>query len=64
MVQHFARLEITTNRVANVTNISFLGTKNSGSITTLATRFLYDLDLNQKIKVKTYTSSCLVFLSS
>ena len=39
-------LELTTDTVANVTNIFSLATKNSGSVTTLATRFLYDLDLN------------------
>ena len=40
------QLEITTDTVANATNVFSLGTKNSGSVATLATRFLYDLDLN------------------
>ena len=36
-------LEIVTDRVANVTNIFSLATKNSGLVATLATRFLsYD----------------------
>ena len=39
-------LEIATDIVANATNIFSLVTKNSGLVTTLATRFLYDLDLN------------------
>ena len=47
-------LEIATDMVANVTNIFSFVTKNSGLVATLATRFLYDLDLNQKsIKVET-----------
>ena len=33
------------NVVANATNIFSLATKNSGLVTTLATRFLFDLDL-------------------
>ena len=33
------------NMVANATNIFSLATKNSGLVTTLATRFLFDLDL-------------------
>ena len=37
---------IATGTVANATNIFSLATKNSGLVTTLATRFLYDLDLN------------------
>ena len=39
-------LEIATDKVTNVTNIFSLTTKNSGLVTTLVTRFLYDLDLN------------------
>ena len=60
-----------TDMVANVTNILPLATKNSGLVTTLATRFPYDLDLNKKSKGKTnifcffcrflylYSCSCL-----
>ena len=33
------------NMVTNATNIFSLATKNSGLVTTLATRFLFDLDL-------------------
>ena len=40
------QLEIATDTVANATNIFSLVTKNSGLVATLATRFLYDLDLN------------------
>ena len=39
-------IEISTDMVANVTNIFSLATKNSGLVATLATRFLSDLDLN------------------
>ena len=39
-------LQIATNTVVNATNIFSLVTKNSGLFATLATRFLYDLDLN------------------
>ena len=40
-------LEIVADTVAcNVTSIFSLATKNSGLVVTLATRFLYDLDLN------------------
>ena len=39
-------LTITTDSVANATNIFFLVTTNSGLVATLVTRFLYDLDLN------------------
>ena len=35
-----------TDTVANAINIFFLATKTSGLVATLATRFLYDLDLN------------------
>ena len=38
-------LEIVTDAV-DATNIFSLATKNSGLVATLATRFLYDLDLN------------------
>ena len=41
-----AGLEIATDMVANATNIFSLATNNSGSVATLATRFLYDLDWN------------------
>ena len=43
---HDAGLKIATDTVANATKISSLMTKNSGSVATLATRFLYDLDTN------------------
>ena len=39
-------LKIATDMVANATNSFSLATKNSGLVTMLATRFLYDLDLN------------------
>ena len=42
-VKYTAGLEITTDTVANATNILPLATKNSGLAATLATRFLYDL---------------------
>ena len=35
-----------TDKVANATNIFSLASKNSGLVTTLGTRFLYDLDLH------------------
>ena len=41
-----AGLKIATATVANATNIFSLATKTSGLVATLATRFLYDLDLN------------------
>ena len=40
-----AELKIATNMVTNATNIFSLATKNFGLVTTLATRFLSDLDL-------------------
>ena len=39
-------LDIETDTVANATNIFSLATRNSGLVTTLATTFPYDLDLN------------------
>ena len=39
-------LEIATDTVANATSIFSLATKNSGLVATLASRFLYDIDLN------------------
>ena len=39
-------LKIATDRVANATNIFSLATKNSSLVAKVATRFLYDLDLN------------------
>jgi len=39
-------LEVATDTVANATNMFSLMTKNSGLVATLATRFMYDLDLN------------------
>ena len=41
-----ATLEIATDTVTDVTNIFSWATKNSGLLTTLVTRFLYDIDLN------------------
>ena len=35
-----------TDKVANATNIFSLASKNSGLVTTLGSRFLYDLDLH------------------
>ena len=59
-----AGLKIVTDMVANVTDICSLVTKNSDLVTTLATRFLYDSDLNWKSEVKTNISSYLTLLSS
>ena len=39
-------LKIATDMVANVSNIFSLATKNSSLVAKVATRFLYDLDLN------------------
>ena len=39
-------LEIATDTVANATNIFSLATKNSSLVAKVATRFLYDLDLD------------------
>ena len=39
-------LKIATDRVANATNIFSLATKNSSLVAKVATRFLYDSDLN------------------
>ena len=39
-------LKIATDTVINATNIFSLTNKNSGLVATLATRFLYDLDLH------------------
>ena len=39
-------LKIATDMVANATNIFSLATKNSSWVAKVATRFLYDLDLN------------------
>ena len=39
-------LKIVTDRVTNVTNIFSLVSKNDGLVTTMETRFLYDLDLD------------------
>ena len=41
-----AGVKIETGTVTNATNIFSLATKTSGLVTTLATTFLYDLDLN------------------
>ena len=48
LVSLFAKagIEITTDTVANATNIFSLATKNSGLVAKVATRFLYILDLN------------------
>ena len=48
-LRYLAGLEIATDTVASATNVFSLATKNSGLlnlVATLATRFLYDLDLN------------------
>ena len=42
----FSGLEIATDTVVNATNIFSLATKNSSLVAKVATRFLYDLDLN------------------
>ena len=39
-------LKIASDRVANATNIFSLATKHSSLVAKVATRFLYDLDLN------------------
>ena len=59
-----AGLESATDTVVNATNIFSLAIKNFALVATLATRLLYDLDLNQKSKVKTNISSYLALLSS
>ena len=41
-----AGLKIVTDKVTNATSIFSLATKNFGLVATLATRFLYDIDLN------------------
>ena len=41
----FTGLEIAADMVINATNIFSSATKNSGLVATLATRFLYGLDL-------------------
>ena len=64
MEPNIAGLKIVTDMVANVTDICSLVTKNSDLVTTLATRFLYDSDLNWKSEVKTNISSYLTLLSS
>ena len=46
MWQYESGLEIATDTVANATNVFSLVTKNSSLVAKLATRFLYDLDLN------------------
>ena len=56
-------LKIVTDMVANATNILSLANKNSGLVTTLATRFPYDLDLNWKSKSKTNIFCYLTLLS-
>ena len=53
-----------TDMVAIATNIFSLATKNSSLVAKVATRFLYDLDLNEKSKVKTNISSYPALLSS
>ena len=40
-----AEFKIAANKVANATNIFSLATKNSGLVATLATGFVFDLDL-------------------
>ena len=62
LIQAMFRLEITTTTVTNLPNVFSLATKNSVLVLTLATRFLYDLDLNGKSEVKTNISSHLALL--
>ena len=62
LIQAMFRLEIATTTVTNLPNVFSLATKNSALVLTLATRFLYDLDLNGKIEVKTNISSHLALL--
>ena len=64
VLTHYSIHKIATDMVANATNIFSLTTKNSGLDATLATKFLYDLELNQISKVKTNISSYLALLSS
>ena len=45
-IKDSAGLEIATDTVANAINIFSLATKNSRLVAKVATRFLYDLDLN------------------
>ena len=46
MADYRTGLKIATDTVASETNIFSLATKNSGLVAKVATRFLYDLDLN------------------
>ena len=62
LIQAMFRLEIATTTVTNLPNVFSLVTKNSVLVLTLATRFLYDLDLNGKSEVKTNISSHLALL--
>ena len=62
IIQAMFRLEIATTTVTNLPNVFSLVTKNSVLVLTLATRFLYDLDLNGKSEVKTNISSHLALL--
>ena len=62
LIQAMFRLEIATTTVTNLPNVFSLATKNSVLVLTLATRFLYDLDLNGKSEVKTNISSHLALL--
>ena len=46
LIKNRTGLKIATDTVAYATNIFSLATKNSGLVAKVATRFLYDLDLN------------------
>ena len=48
-----------TDTVTSATNIFSLVTKNSCLVATLVTRFLYDLELNLKLKQIFHVSNCI-----
>ena len=51
-----------TDTVTRVTNVFSLATKNSCLVATLVTRFLYDLDLNLKLKQIFHVPNCITNL--
>ena len=49
-----------TDTITRVTNIFSLATKNSCLVATFVTRFLYDLDLNLKLKQIFHVPNCII----
>ena len=49
---HTTGLIIVTDMVSNATNIFSLATKKSSLVATMATRILYDLNLNKRVTLK------------